>query len=81
MKPGAARTRVLGRYGDRLKVEVAAPPEDGKANAALIAFLAKRLGVPVSLAGGASSRDKAVLVAGLDADEMMRRLMPQGGAA
>ncbi len=77
VKPGAARTRVVGRYGERLKVEVAAPPEGGKANAALLDFLSERLGAAVSLSGGMASRDKAVLVEGLDADEAMRRLMPQ----
>jgi uncharacterized protein (TIGR00251 family) len=45
IQPGAKRTEVAGLYGDALKIRLAAPPVDGKANAALISFLAERLGV------------------------------------
>ncbi len=79
VKPGAPRSRVVGPYGDRLKIDVAAPPEDGKANAALVAFLAERLGVPrdrISVVRGGASRDKEVAVTGLDVDEAMRKLAP-----
>ena len=65
--PKAARSRVLGLADGALKVAVAAPPEDGKANAALIETLAEALGVPrrdVVLAAGAASRRKLVDVAG-----------------
>lgn len=78
VKPGARKTRVVGPYGDRIKVEVAAPPENGKANAELLRFLRERLDLPigsVSLAGGEASRDKQVLVSGLDLDEVRRRLL------
>jgi uncharacterized protein (TIGR00251 family) len=44
--PGARRSRVVGLLGDRLKVAVTAPPEDGKANAALCELLADTLGLP-----------------------------------
>ena len=43
--PGASRSRIAGVLGDRLKVQIAAPPEAGKANKALIALLAKTLHV------------------------------------
>ena len=79
MKPGAPRSRVVGPYGDRIKIDVAAPPEDGKANAELLSFLAKALGLPrsaLSLVRGASSRDKEVAVEGLDLDGALRRLRP-----
>ena len=76
--PGASRTEVAGRLGDALKVRVAAPPESGAANAALLAFLAERLGLPrwaVTLVAGAASPRKAVAVEGLDAAEAEARLL------
>jgi uncharacterized protein len=63
--PGAQRTQVVGLYGDRLKVRLAAPPEKGAANRELITFLARSLGLPKSsfkLAMGAQSRHKVVTV-------------------
>jgi uncharacterized protein (TIGR00251 family) len=65
--PKASRSRVLGLADGALKVAVAAPPEDGKANAALVETLAEAFGVPrrdVVLASGAASRRKLVDVAG-----------------
>lgn len=65
VQPGARRTAVVGPYGERLKVAIASPPTDGRANAALLAFLADRLAVPraaVTLLSGASSREKRVAV-------------------
>ena len=43
--PGASRTRLAGLIGERLKVAVAAPPEKGKANAAVTELLARRCGL------------------------------------
>jgi uncharacterized protein (TIGR00251 family) len=60
---------VVGRHGTALKVRVAAPPVDGKANDALRALLARTLGVKdgaVTLVSGASSRSKRVRVDGMD---------------
>lgn len=77
VQPGARRTEVAGPYGDALKLRLAAPPVDGRANAALCAFLADRLGVSaaaVTLLAGHSGRRKRVLVAGLTTDEVRRRL-------
>jgi uncharacterized protein (TIGR00251 family) len=65
--PKASRSRVVGLADGALKVAVAAPPEDGKANAALVETLAEALGVArrdVALAAGAASRRKLVDVAG-----------------
>src|SRR5690349_15458460 len=65
--PKAARSRVVGQSDGCLKVQVAAPPEDGKANAALVETLAEALGVArrdVALTVGAASRKKLVDVAG-----------------
>jgi len=75
--PGAARDAVVGAYGDRIKVRVTAPPESGRANKAVLALLAATLGVPLQdlvLVRGASSPQKTVAVAGLDAAAVTRRL-------
>jgi uncharacterized protein (TIGR00251 family) len=66
VQPGAKRTGVGGAYGDALKVRLAAPPVDGKANAELVRFLAEAFGVPrrnVTIVRGEASRDKTVRVA------------------
>jgi uncharacterized protein YggU (UPF0235/DUF167 family) len=68
---------VTGVYGERLRVEVTAPPEKGKANEAVRVLLARLLGVPrdaVEIAAGAGSRDKAVLVEGLAPADARERL-------
>lgn len=65
VQPGARTTAFAGRHGGALKVRLAAPPVDGKANAALCAFLAEFCGVPksaVSLVGGEASRAKRVRI-------------------
>lgn len=70
VQPGARGTGVVGELGDALKVRVAAPADDGKANAALTRFLATALGVPtaaVTVIRGEHSRSKVVRIA-VDAD-------------
>jgi uncharacterized protein (TIGR00251 family) len=65
VQPGAKKTEVAGLHGGRLKIRLAAPPIDGRANAALCAFLAKALGVPksaVSVESGEAARQKTVRV-------------------
>lgn len=73
VQPRASRTRVVGEHDGLLKLQLAAPPVDGEANAALVEFVAKRLGVPrrdVVLAAGDASRRKRVVVRGLSADRV-----------
>ena len=80
--PGAARAAVVGRHGDGWKVRVAAAPERGRANDAVLDLLAETLSVPrgsVSLVSGSSSRDKIVELFGITADEIDRRLASAGG--
>lgn len=75
--PGAKRDQIAGPVGDRLKARVAAPPEGGKANAALCALLAGALGVrrrDVQIISGATSPEKEALVRGLGAREVAGRL-------
>ena len=67
--PGAGRTQVVGRHGDALKVRVAAPPEQGRANDALAKLLADALGVAASaveVVAGPASRRKRFRVTGCD---------------
>jgi uncharacterized protein len=68
VQPGAKVTEVSGLHGDALKVRLAAPAIDGKANAALVALFSARLKVPranVELAVGAASRRKILRIVGL----------------
>jgi len=67
IQPGARKTGIAGEHGDALKIRLAAPPVDGKANAALLEFIADRLGVAknaVTLKSGQASRRKVVEVGG-----------------
>jgi uncharacterized protein (TIGR00251 family) len=64
-QPGAKRTEIAGLHGDSLKIRVAAPALEDRANDALIAFLADRLGIAkreVTLVSGAKSREKRFAV-------------------
>lgn len=82
VQPRAARTEVVGRHGDALKLRLAAPPVDGAANEALVRFLAEALAVPrsaVTLLAGPASRAKAVHVEGLAPAEVARRLGVETG--
>lgn len=63
--PGASRDEVKGVHGGRLKLRVAAPPEDGKANRAVIELLERLLGQRgISVVSGLAHREKTVLIAG-----------------
>ena len=69
IQPGAKKTEFAGLHGDALKIRLAAPPVDGKANDALIKFIAETLRLPrsaVNLKGGHSSRRKVLEVLGAD---------------
>ena len=71
VQPGVKKSGVVGEHGDALKVRLAAPPVDGKANAALIEFLAARLGVAraqVTLKSGQTSRRKVLEIENPPAD-------------
>jgi uncharacterized protein (TIGR00251 family) len=71
VQPRASRTRVVGEHDGRIKIQLAAPPVDGEANAALLAFLAEALGVKkadVALLAGEAGRRKRVAVAGRTAE-------------
>jgi uncharacterized protein (TIGR00251 family) len=76
-QPGAKRNAVLGERAGALRVSVTAPPDKGKANAAIRSVLVENLGckaAQVSLISGAASRQKRFLIGGLKPDELGRRL-------
>ena len=67
MQPGASRTEFAGRHGERIKVRLAARAVDGKANHALVEFLAQHYKVPkrnVRIEAGLKSRQKRVVIDG-----------------
>ena len=75
--PRAKRSGVAGRHGDAVKIRVAAPPVEGKANAALLDALATALDVragALELVAGTRGRDKVVRVAGLSPATVASRL-------
>lgn len=76
-QPGAKQTQCVGLHDGKPKIQLKAPPVDGAANKALIAFLSDALGVPKSAIGielGASGRTKRVAVDGLS-DEALLALL------
>jgi hypothetical protein len=75
--PGAPRSQVVGWLGEAAKVKVQAPPLEGRANEALLRFLAEELDLPprcVELVRGDTSRQKLVRITGLERAEACRRL-------
>ncbi|MEN3341404.1 MAG: uncharacterized protein V7644_808 [Actinomycetota bacterium] len=77
VSPGGGRAAVVGRHGEAWKVRVAAPPEHGRANEAVLRLLAATLDVPrhaVALVSGHGGRDKVVELSGLEPELVERRL-------
>jgi uncharacterized protein (TIGR00251 family) len=76
--PRAPRTRVDGMRGGAVLIRLAAPPVDGAANDALVAFLSDTLALPrrnIQIVSGEKSRDKRVLIDGLDETAARARLL------
>lgn len=77
VQPRARRTELAGRHGDEIKVRVAAPPVAGRANHALVEFLADRVGVArsrVRIVSGETSRSKRVLIEGVRSEDVRAAL-------
>lgn len=75
--PNGSRDAIVGFQGDVLRVKLRAPAVEGKANAALLAFLAETLGLKANqlrLVSGEKSRTKRLAVSGLDAAEFAARI-------
>lgn len=80
-QPGAKKTAILGVYGEgaatQLKIAVQAPPVEGKANSALIAFLADTFGLgknKVEIVSGELSRSKVFLLQGMSLEEVQAKV-------
>lgn len=77
VQPRASKNEIVGVHGDALKIRLTSPPVEGAANAMLIKYLAKQLGIAkssVSIHSGLSSRQKTLQVEGLSIDEVQTRL-------
>src|SRR5947209_8141277 len=77
VSPGSGRAEIVGRHGDAWKVRVTAPPEQGRANDAVLRLLADTLSVPrgaVTLVSGHGGRDKIVELTGVGPAVIARRL-------
>lgn len=78
-RPQAGRTAIVGLHGSALKVAVAAAPEKGKANRAIIELLADALSLhkgAIEIVKGDTTPDKRIRIVGVTADELRRRLQP-----
>jgi len=78
LQPRSKRDEVVGERAGAIVVRVTAPPVDGKANAALCAFVARAVGVPTSrveVVRGQTSRDKVVRVEGVTGDQLRASLL------
>ncbi len=74
VQPGAKRSGIVGPHGDALKIRIAAPAVDNKANAALVEFLGKVLDVPksaITIRHGTTGRRKVIEITG--GEEMAKR--------
>jgi hypothetical protein len=77
--PGARKNGVTGIHADAVKIALTAPPVDGKANEALIAFLAEALRLPrarLAIVAGLNSRAKTLCITGKSAAEVAAALFP-----
>jgi uncharacterized protein (TIGR00251 family) len=79
---GARRTQFAGKHGEAWKLQVAAPPVDGKANDAIVSFLAKLAGVrtsQVQIVSGHTGPMKIIEIAGIDAAQIERVILESNG--
>jgi uncharacterized protein len=77
LQPKASRNEIVGPYRDGIKVKVTAPPIEGKANEALIRFLAKEFGISMSsieILKGLHSREKTLRISGTLDQELVKKI-------
>jgi len=86
-QPGAGRSQVVGRHGDAVKIRVAAPPEGGRANDALVKLLAEQFGVPakaITLKVGQTSRSKRFRIEGVASaafEDRLEQILDEAGGS
>ena len=76
-QPGAKRNCMVGEHGGALKVAVQAPPEDGKANDAILDLLRRSFGISkqqIELVSGHTSRDKRFLLTGITLEQLQAKI-------
>ena len=77
VQPRSSRNAIVGVVGDAVKLAITAPPVDGKANAAVIDFLAELFGVPkssIAIVSGETGRNKLIAVRGISAEQVRKAL-------
>ncbi|MES0329332.1 MAG: DUF167 domain-containing protein [Dehalococcoidales bacterium] len=83
IQPCATSNEVAGMSQETLRLKIAAPPQKGRANRELVAFLSQRLGLKrnsVEILSGHTARNKVIRIRGLSKEEVLKRLLPQQGA-
>jgi uncharacterized protein (TIGR00251 family) len=78
VQPRASRNELAGLHGEALKLRLTTPPVDGRANKAVISFLAKLLKIPKSailIKSGQQSRSKKIVLSGVDEAQVRRALI------
>jgi uncharacterized protein (TIGR00251 family) len=77
IQPNASRSGIAGQHGQRLKIRLQSPPQDGKANRELLVFLSDTLGISksrIDLIRGQTSRDKTVRITGITTDQLLAQV-------
>jgi uncharacterized protein len=78
LQPKASKNEIVGSYRDGIKVKITAPPTEGKANEALIRFLAKELGVSpscIEITRGHHFREKTLKISGNVDQELVKKIL------
>ena len=78
LQPRSSQNKIVGLYGEMLKIKLTAPPVEGKANAALIKYMSKLVGVPsgtITITAGLTSRRKTLLFTNITAEALINKII------
>ena len=78
IQPRSSQNKIIGLYGELLKIKLTAPPVDGKANAALIKYLSKVVNMPrgtMTITSGLTSRRKTVRFSGINIEDLIDKII------